>query len=249
VDLETLLCSPQGFGLTGASFLQRAICRITDGADTADLLARGTDFDRRCLEAAVGCPAALLPVGAPPIEEIYMAPVRTGKSLLLAALGVCRSQTIDVRIVKPGEQCPRISILATELDQANAIRGHLNIVNERPALKALKVGDTADSITVLHPSGLAIEIVVVAAKRGGYSLASRWAGSVIFDEAPGWYSTDRIVSLEDSREQTLGRLLPGAQAIYAGSKWQPSGFCYTAHAEHFGKPTAEMVVISPQEVN
>ncbi len=248
MDLETLLTSRDGFGLESASFLQRAICRVIDGADTTDLLARGSDFDRRCLEAAVGCPAHLLPVGLPPIEVVDLEPVRCGKSLRLAALGFARSQTIDVGLIKPGEQGPRISVLATELDQAQAIRGHLQMVREKPALHALLIGDAADSITVRHPTGLAIEIKVIAAKRGGYSLASRWSGSGIFDEAPGWYSTANIVSLEESRDQLHGRLLPGAQGIYAGSKWQPSGFCFEAHRKHFGKPTAEMVVISPQEV-
>lgn len=248
MDLEELLTSPQGFGLTSATFLQRAICRVIDGVDTADLLARGTDFDRRCLEAAIGCPAAMLPTGGPPTEVIDQEPVRCGKSLRLAALAVARTQTIDVSIVKPGEEGPRVSVLATELDQAKAIRGHLNIISERPALRALRVGDDADSVTLRHPSGLLIPIHIIAAKRGGYSLAARWSGSAIFDEAPGWYSTDKIVSLEESRDQALGRLLPGAQCIFAGSKWQPSGYCFNAHTEHFGKPTAELVVISPQEV-
>jgi hypothetical protein len=248
MDLEQLLTSREGFGLESATFLQRAICRVIDGAPLADLLARSSDFDRRCLEAAIGCPAASLPVGAPPIEVVDMEPVRCGKSLRLAALGVARSQTIDVSIIKPGEEGPRISILATELDQAGAIRGHLNMVHEKPALRALLIGDDADSITLRHPSGIPIELRVIAAKRGGYSLASRWSGSGIFDEAPGWYSTDRVVSLEESREQLLGRLLDGAQAIYAGSKWQPWGFCFDAHRERFGKPTSELVVISPQEV-
>lgn len=248
MDLETLLTSRDGFGLESATFLQRAICRVIDRAPVDDLLARSSDFDRRCLEAAIGCPARFLPVGAPPIEVVDMEPVRCGKSLRLAALGFARTQTIDVSIIKPGEEGPRISILATELDQASAIRGHLNIVHERPALKRLLLGEDVDSMTLRHPSGVAVELRVIAAKRGGYSLAARWSGTVVFDEAPGWYSTDKIVSLEESRDQALGRLLPGAQAVYAGSKWQPSGFCFNAHREHFGKPTAEMVVISPQEV-
>jgi hypothetical protein len=249
VDLETLLTSRDGFGLEEATALQRFIARALRGDDTADLLARCSDFERRCCEASVGCSAALLPVGSPPTEALYMAPVRTGKSLLLAALSVCATQTVDVGIVKAGQEPPRVSVLATELDQAAAVRGHLQVIHERPALRALLVGDDSDSITLRHPSGLPIQIRVIAAKRGGYSLAARWSAGVIFDEAPGWYSTDKIISLEESRDQALGRLLPGAQAIYAGSKWQPSGFCFQAHADHFGKPTRELVVVSPQEVN
>ncbi len=244
-----VLTSPAGFGLESATILQRLKCRAFDGVPTDDLLARASDFERRAFETAIGCTAAELPLDAPPTECADFSPVRTGKSLAMAALAVCRSQTITTDIIKRGEQGPRISVLATELDNANAIRGHLAMVHERPALRALKVGETSDGIVLRHPSGLPVEINVVAAKRGGYSLASRWSGSVIFDEAPGWYSTDRVVSLEDSREQALGRLLPGAQLFYAGSKWQPSGFCFSAYQEHFGKPTSEFLVISPQEVD
>lgn len=249
MDLETLLTSREGFGLESATFLQRAKCRILDGADTADLVARGSAFELRCLETAIGCSPSLLPVGAPPTEGHDLAPIRTGKTLEAAALAYARGQTIDTSIIKPGEEGPRIAILATELDNAQALRGHLNIINERPALRRLVVGETTDSVFIKHPSGVTVEITVIAAKRGGYSLASRWSGSVIFDEAPGWYSTGNIVNLEESRDQALGRLLPGAQLIYAGSKWQPSGYCFNAHRDHFGRPSSDIVVISPQEVD
>jgi hypothetical protein len=249
MDLETLLCSRDGFGLESATLLQRAKCRIIDGADLADLLARASDHERRCVETAIGCDPALLPVGASPEEVHDLAPIRTGKTLQAAALAFARSQTIDVSIVKPGEEGPRIAILATETDNAQALRGHLNILNERPELRRFVTGETADSVFLRHPSGVVIEVAVIAAKRGGYSLASRWLGSAIFDEAPGWYSTGNIVNLEESRDQALGRLLPGAQLIYAGSKWQPDGHCYAAHRDHFGRPSADIVVISPQEVD
>lgn len=249
MKLEDVLCSRDGFGLESATFLQRCRARIKDGAPLADLLARSSDFDRRCLETAIGCDPSALPVGSPPVEVCDLDPVRTGKSLENAALGTCRAQTIDPSSVKPGEEPPRISILATSTDNADAVRGHLNMINERPKLRALKIGEDADSVTLRHPAGFPVQIRVVAAHRGGYSLASRWSGSVIFDEAPGWYSTDRVVSLEESREQALGRLLGGAQCIYSGSKWQPSGFCYDAWSNHFGKPTSEMVVFSPQVVD
>jgi hypothetical protein len=251
VDVETTLTSPNGFGLERATLLQRAKARIKDGIPLADLLARASEHERRCVETAIGCAASMLPTGAPPIEILETAPVRTGKSLEDAALAVTRTQTVTINpdLIQSGQEPPRVSVLATELDQASTIRGHLNIVNERPALRALKVGETDDSVTLRHPSGMPIEIKVIAAKRGGYSIASRWSASVIFDEAPGWHSTDKVVSLEESREQALGRLIDGAQCIYTGSKWQPSGLCYDMWAEYLGKPTADLVVISPQEVD
>jgi hypothetical protein len=249
VDLETLLTSREGFGLESATALQRAKCRITDGLPLDDLLARCSPFERRCIETAIGCDVANLPTGAPPTEVVDIGPVRTGKSLMMAAFASARSQTINVSIVKAGEEPPRISLLATELDQARTLRGHLNVINERAALRGLKIGEDADSITLRHPSGLPIEVRVVAAKRGGYSLASRWSGSVVFDEAPGWHGTDKIVSLEESRDQALGRLLPGAQALYGGSPWQATGWIHDTHHDRFGKPSLDLVVIRPLTVD
>ena len=243
MDLETLFTSRTGFGVESATFLQRVICRATDGAPLDDLLARGSDTDRAAAARVFGCAPAAVSTAGPPLEVVDLEPVRCGKSLRYAALAVARSQTIDVSIVKPGEEPPRISLLSTATDTAGTLRGHLNVIHERPALRSLLVGETADSITLQHPSGLPIEIKTIAAQRGGYSLAARWSGSVIFDEAPGWHSTDKIVSLEESREQTLGRLLTGAQAIYGGSPWQPAGFCFDAWRGSFGKPTADMLVI------
>src|SRR5215207_9212701 len=151
MDLEHLLTSREGFGLETATFLQRASCRIADGVDLADLVERASEFERRCLETAIGCTAAELPTGAPPVEVYDLNPIRTGKSLKMAALAVARSQTIDVSILKFGEEGPRITVLSTETDNANALRGHLGIINERPALARLKVGETADSVYMRHP--------------------------------------------------------------------------------------------------
>lgn len=248
MDLETLLTSRAGFGLESASFLQRATARIADGAPLDDLVARATESERSWLRTALGCEHTALPTGAPPTEFVNIGPIRTAKSLFAAAAAFARAITADVSIIKPGEEPPRISILATSLDNARAVRGHLNIVSERSKLRTLMVGQDADSVTIRHPSGMPIEIRVIAAHRGGYSLASRWSASVVFDEAPTWQSNDKIVSLEESRDQALGRLLPGAQCFYLGSPWQSSGWCFTTHAQHFGKPTPELVVIKPEQV-
>lgn len=249
MDLETLYTSHDGFAIETATWLQRAKCRIIDGAPLNDLLARATEFDIRSLRAAIGCDPTNIPAEGPPTEVGDFAPVRCGKSVGFAALAMARSQTIDPSIVRPGEEAPRISILATQLDQAQAVRGHLNVLLERKKLKKYVIGSDDDSVTVKHPSGLPVQIRVIAAARGGYSIAARWAATVIFDEAPGWNSTDKIVSLEDSADQALSRLLPGAQIVYGGSVWQPSGKCFQMDREHFGKPTRDVVVMRPRLVD
>jgi hypothetical protein len=248
VDLETLLTSRDGFGLESATFMQRARARILDGTPLDDLMARGTEHERRCLEAAIGCPVSQLPKGQP-VEVLDIDPVRTGKTLCDAAAMVRLNQTVDVGLVKPGEEPPRTSVLSVQIDTARAFRGHLNIINERPALRALKVGEDADSMTLRHPSGLPIPIQVIAAQRGGYTLASRWSSGVSFQEAPGMYGLDKVISLEDSRDTALGRLLPGAQALYSGSPWQAAGWCFDTFRTHFGRPTTDLVVMRATTVD
>jgi hypothetical protein len=250
MDLETLVTHPHGFGIETATTLQRAICRMIDGTPLDDLLDRCSEFERRCIEASIGCEVAAL--GSPPAiatEVLLLAPVRTFKTILSAALPVRACLTADVSLVRPGQEPPRYSALSTAIDSGRALRGHLDTVKNSPLLKKVFIGDTADSITLRHPSGMPLETKVVAAHRGGYSIHSRWSLGVSFIEAPGWYSTDRIVSLEENRDTALGRLLPGCQIFYEGSPWQAAGLCFDMYSKRFGKPDEDVLVIAPQEVN
>ena len=81
MNLETVLTSASGFGLSQASPLQRAICRIADGLPLADLA------DDPDVANALACDASALPGSLPP--ELYvLSGIRCGKSLLAAALAV-----------------------------------------------------------------------------------------------------------------------------------------------------------------
>jgi hypothetical protein len=239
--LEQMLCGRAAFGLTTASPVQRAICRALDGLPLGELA--GVDD----VVAAFGGVAALamLPLGARPAEAHILSGIRTGKSLLAAALAVHNSQTCDLSKLGPGE-VPRVSVLSLTLDLSHVVFGHLvGHLRERPALRALMIGEpTADAVMLRHPSGRAVEVKCVAGARAGASLVARWSAGVVFDEAPRMIGADDgVVNYADSRAAVLGRLLPGAMAIAIGSPWAPFGPVYEIVQERFGRPGRDVVVV------
>lgn len=248
MDVEQVFTSRDGFGVESATMLQRCVARIYDGKPLNDLLDRGTERERKEVEAAVGCDPYHLPAVLRP-EIQFDAPVRSGKTLLDVAAMVCRTQTVDVSPVKPGEEPPRSSVLSTQTDTARTALGHLNVATASRVLKHLIIGQDSDSVTFRHPSGLPIPIKVIAAQHGGYSLASRWSAGVSFQEAPGWYGTGKVIALADQRDTALGRLLGGAQIYASGSPWQASELCFKRYSENWGTPTDDLIVIHPQTVD
>src|SRR5262245_52356972 len=132
LTLEQLCTSPTGFGVTTASPLQRAICRIADGLPLGDV----SECDE--VRAAIGNIEAL---GAAqrPAEMLILSGIRTGKSLLAAALAVRASQTCDISKLGPGET-PRVSVVSLTVDLARVVFEHIvGNVLARPALRRLDV--------------------------------------------------------------------------------------------------------------
>ena len=236
LSLETLLTSPDYFGLTTATPLQRAICRIADGRGLAEL---------------AGLPSVLDGIGkvpeglGRPRELLVLSGIRTGKSLFTAALAVHWTQTADIKHLTVGEVA-RVSVLSLTIDLARVVFGHIvgNCL-AKPALKKLVIGEpTADSIFLRHPSGRPVEIKVVAGARAGASLVARWSAGMILDEAPRMVGADEgVINYDDARSAVIGRLLPGAQMASIGSPWAPFGPIYDAAQENFRHPTNEKVVV------
>jgi hypothetical protein len=95
-----------------------------------------------------------------------------------------------------------------------------------------------------HPAGRPVEIRLVAGKRAGGSLVSRWSAGCTLDEAPRMVgAAEGVVNYEDARNAVVGRLLPGATLLSIGSPWQPQGPVYDAVQEMWGRPTPERVII------
>lgn len=232
-----MLTSSSYFGLATATPLQRAICRIADGAQLAELA------DHPHVAAAIG-DVASLPDRAPR-RVLLLAGIRGGKSMLTAAGAVRMALRCDVSRLTAGE-IPRVSCVSVRLDLADVVKQHLvGALLARPALRALLLDEPkADSVLLRHPSGRPIEVKVVAGTRAGASLVARWSAGVIFDEAPRMVgSSDGVVNLDDMRSAVAGRLLPGACIWEIGSPWAPFGPVFTAVSAHEGRPSRDLVVI------
>lgn len=236
-SLEYKLTDTLAFGLATASPLQRAICRAVDGRPLGDLAEHPHVVD------AIG------DVGALPRErprEVYLlSGIRTGKSLLAACAAVHMALTCDVSSLRAGE-IPRVSVVSLKKDLADVILNHLvGSVQASPLLRLFLVGSpSAEGIVLRHPSGMPVEVCVVAGSRAGSSLVARWSAGVIFDEAPRMIGADEgVVNFDDSRQAVLLRLLRGSQLFAIGSPWAPWGPIYETVSEHHGRPSAERLVI------
>jgi len=253
LTLERMLTSPNGFGLASATPLQQAICRIADGRpldglERVPLLANASEYaadirERATLAWSLG-ETKRLPSSRP--AELYIVgPIRSGKSLMTAAVSVCATQRCDLGLLGPGE-VPRVSVVSLTTDLARVVHQHVvGRATASPALKRLTVGEaTSDSITFRHPTGAAVEVKIVAGARAGGSLVARWSAGVVFDEFTRMTgSEDGVVNFDDARTAVSGRLLPGAQLCGIGSPWAPFGPAYKLVSEHWQAPSRERVVI------
>lgn len=243
--LVDVLTGEDYFGLTTATPLQRAICEWSEGRKaTPRITAAGyaeDEQERMRVEWILGKQPKKVPA------EVYLlAGIRSGKSLLAAAVAWKASQTVDVSSLRPGEKA-RVSVLSVRLDQADAVLMHLRGVLNRPGIAPTVIrGDHSDGVDFRHPSGTLVEVRVVAGRRAGGSLVAYWSGGVVFDEAPRMQGeADGVVNFEDARKSVLGRLLPGAQLWAIGSPWAPIGPVFNAVEKHHGKPGSVLVIRAP----
>ncbi|HYE92356.1 MAG TPA: hypothetical protein VEA38_15105, partial [Terriglobales bacterium] len=237
-SLEWRLTNELAFGLTTASPLQRAICRIADGKPLGKLALDPA------VQRAVGNVLAL-PHGKRPRELAILSGIRVAKSLIAACLAVHWALTCDLSKLGPGE-IPRISIVSLIKDLADVVYNHIaGRMKQSPLLAPFLAAEpSGESILVRHPSGRLVEIKVVAGSRAGATLVARWSAGCIFDEFPRMVGgDDAVVNWKDMHDAILLRLLPGAQIVDIGSPWAPYGPAYDMVHEHHGKPTEALVVI------
>ena len=244
IPLETLLVSPQAFGLETATPLQRAICRVSDGLPLEDL------WDVEAVRKAFG---DVRPPEVAPATLLILAAIRSAKSLMAAAKAVQTSQTVDLSAEWIGlGDIVQIPIVAVDKERGQAVFKHvLENLMAKPILRQLFARDergrmvepTAERFVLRHPSGRAIEITVQALAHAGATLVSTWLAGVIFDEAPRMSGSESKRSLEDSLNAVAGRMLPGAQIWMIGSPYAPFGPVYDMVQEHFGKPSEAVVVV------
>ncbi len=242
-DPELLLTAPEGFGLTKATPLQRAIACLIKSWNIPDRL-----WADPTVQAAFN---GYRPTAEDATDELgIVAGIRGGKTLMASMAVVYATQNVDLdtgrglNMVR-GE-VPRVSIVSVSVDQAETAFGYIKgAVTGSPALQHLLVGEpTVDTITLRHPTGRPIEICVVAGSRAGSSLVGRWCAGVIFDEAPLMaLGEGGKIDLKDMATNVRPRMLSGARIMYIGSPWGNSGFIHDLFQQNWGKPRPVCVFV------
>ena len=233
---EQLFMHRDAFGVTTATPLQRAICRVSDGLGIPDKL---WGLDRVRLAFGGGRPRA----EAPDIM-IVLSAIRGAKTTMAVCAAFRMSQSCDVSGTIPGDEI-RIPILSVDKDSANATYGKLvGAIQASPILRSrLCAEPTQDSVRLMHPSGREVEIKVVALAKYGSTVVSRWLAGVIFDEAPLMAGEESVRNLAEARRAVQGRILPGGQEWLIGSPWGPVGPVYDLVLEHQGRPSKRVCVV------
>jgi len=195
------------------------------------------------VEAMGGAAAiASLPC-VPPSVVTLLAAIRSAKSLKVACKAFRATQMCDLSRLRDGE-IARYSIVSLDMDKAHATFEHfVGSVMASPVLSAAVIGEAkSDSCYIAHPSGKAVEVKVVAGRKAGGSLVSRWSIGVAFDEAPRMQGQeDGVVNLPDALSAVRGRMLPGAQIDLLGSPWAPRGPIYDMFIDRFGRPGEDLL--------
>lgn len=236
-SLEWKLTHGMAFGLESASPLQRALCRVSDGAPLGGLANNAE------VQHAFGDVGSIPPRS--PRELYILSGIRTGKSLLAACAAFHMALSCDVSHLRSGE-IPRVSVVSLKKDLSEVILNHLvGSIRAKPLLSQFLVGDpSAEGIVLRHPTGMPVEISVVAGSRAGSSLVARWSAGVVFDEFPRMVGgEDGVVNFDDMRQAVLLRLLKGSQLWGIGSPWAPFGPAYDTFVNHWGKPNEQKLVI------
>jgi len=238
VKLEVLLTHEQGFQLREATPLQRAICRMETGVALEELR------EHPAVIECVGGQQAIdmLPTTAPAVSAL-LACIRGAKSLKAAAKAFRATQTCNLDKVGPNEAPARYSVLSLDKDKASAVLEHLTgkILGSPVLAQTLLRPPAGDSVFVMHPSGRAVEIKVVAGKAAGAAVVSRWSIGATYDEAARMNGADKKINLPDSLTSLRGRLLPGAQVDLISSPWAPAGPIYDMWVDFFGRPSAAVL--------
>lgn len=240
MNLEQLIASPAGFGMTGISRVQRAICRVMTGEPLEEL---ANDPDVVTMLGGSSAIAAL-PDEAPDMLVLGAA-VRCGKSTIVAAKALRNAYLGDCTGLAPGE-IPRVAILSVDLDKARETFSKLEgALLSSPMLAQLIVKPPQNgSVTIRNHSGWPVEIKVVAGARAGKTLVSRWLLGFIADEAPRMVGEDEgVVNLDDALSAIRARMRKGAQIDLVGSLWAPRGPVFNYVTERHGKPGADLVVM------
>ena len=175
-----------------------------------------------------------------PVSELWLLlGRRAGKSIIGALMAIYFACVREYRVT-PGEQLV-IAVIAADRKQGRIIKGYISgLLDTSPALTALRVGETADSITLR--SGVRVEILTASHRVSrGYSYAA-----VICDEMAFWRSEDSA----DPDRDVLNAVRPGmatvsgSMLIVLSSVYARRGETWRAYHHHFGQDDDPTLVVN-----
>lgn len=235
--LEDVLVSPHGFGVTTATPLQRAICRLVDGQPLGDL--KGHPHVKK----AIGNIEQI--EGHRPKKVALCAGIRTFKSMLAAAAGVRAPQVVDTSPMLRREGA-RFSVVSTTKDNARKVLSHATgLVHGKDQAEAMLAREpSADTLHLRHREGREFAFKVTHGGRAGAGLVTDWSAGLVLDEASRMLSSNEgVVNIDDAINAVEGRLLPGAQMFLISSPWAPFGTFYEWVTHHHLMPTPDLLVV------
>lgn len=238
ISLEDMLVG-KGFADLPASPLQIAIARAAQGRPLAGAI------DADACEKHFGV-SELQPVV--PALVVLVAGVRGGKSFIAACAAITSCLSADLSSLKEHE-LPRFAIIGPTVDAARAMFVLLlGILQSSDVLSGFIDGEpTADTVVIVRPDGRRVEIVVVAAHRGGLSVRNRWLVGFVLEEVAqfGNESSGSVVNGEEILRAASTRLIAGCQGWLISSPFGPVGLLHEIYKKHFGRPGRTLVVHAP----
>jgi hypothetical protein len=234
LTLEGILTSAAGADIR-ASVLQREVCRALDGRPVGELVSRDVLLRTMGVDTAFTWAGTLV---------VLVCGVRAGKSMLTCCGAIHACLTAALAALKTHE-LPRFAIVGPTIDSARATFILLmGILRSSPVLRGMIEGETADSVTLRRQDGRRVEIVVVAAHRGGLSVRNRWLVGFVLEEVAQFNTeaTGAVVSAEELLRAGETRLLPGCHGWLVSSPFGPTGLLYDLWRRHFGNPGRVLVV-------
>jgi hypothetical protein len=238
LTLERVFSQPGLMGVP-ASPLQTAIVRAAAGLPVAGAIDRDTSAKHFGVER--------LPTERPR-RVVLICGIRGGKSTMGVAAAIWACLTADLSSL-PAHEVARYAIIGPAVDAADATYKQLvGYLQSSPARSAVLARDPTESrVVVRRPDGRVVEIVVVAAHRGGLSVRNRWLIGLTLEEVASFGSeaTGAAISAEEILRAAETRLLPGCQAWLISSPFGPVGMLHALYQKYFGKPGTTLVVHAP----